>query len=68
MLQNGIFYRFGQDKKFRCVLQLEQVPTILQELHSGVGGGHFFSNIMVKKILDAGYWWPTMNRVVHEFY
>jgi hypothetical protein len=43
------------------------MPTILQELHSGVGGGHFSSNTMVRKILDVGYWWPTMNRNVHEF-
>jgi hypothetical protein len=44
------------------------VPTILHELHNGVSGGHFSSNITMKKILDVGYWWPTMNRNVHEFY
>jgi len=43
------------------------MPTILQELHSGVGGGHFSSNTTVRKILDVGYWWPTTNRGVHEF-
>jgi hypothetical protein len=42
------------------------VPTILQELHNGVGGRHFFSNIVVGKIFDAGYWWPTINKDVHE--
>jgi len=30
VLQIGILYRFGQDNKFCCVLQLEEVPTILQ--------------------------------------
>ena len=49
MLQNGIFYEFGQDNKFHRVLQPEQVPTILQELHSGVGERHLSSNIVVKK-------------------
>jgi len=44
------------------------VPTILQELHGGIGGGHFSSNITMKKILDDDYWWPTMNKDVHEFY
>jgi hypothetical protein len=67
VLQNGILYRFGQDNKFCHVLQLERVPTILQELHNGFGGRHFSLNIMVKKILDLGYWWPTMNKNVHEF-
>ncbi len=38
MLQNRMFYRFGKDNRFCRVLQHEQVPTILQELHNGVGG------------------------------
>jgi len=42
------------------------VPTILQELHSGVGGGHFSSNITMKKIFNVSYWWPTMDKDVHE--
>jgi hypothetical protein len=43
------------------------MPIILQELHSGLGGGHYSSNITMMKILDVSYWWPTMNRDVHEF-
>jgi hypothetical protein len=67
VLQNGILYRFGQDNRFCCVLQLERMPTILQELHSEVGGRHFSSNTTKKKIFNVGYWWPTINRDVHEF-
>jgi hypothetical protein len=44
------------------------MPIIFQELHNGVGGGHCSSNIMMRKIFDVGYWWPTMNRYVHEFF
>jgi len=64
----GILYRFGQDNRFCWILQPKQVPTNLQELHGGVGRGHFSFNIIVRKILDAGYWWLTMNRDVHEYY
>ncbi len=39
LLQNVILYIFGQDNRFCHVLQPKDVPTILQELHSGVGGG-----------------------------
>ncbi len=39
----------------------------MQELHGGVAKGHFSSNIIMKKNLDVGYWWPTMNENVHEF-
>jgi len=68
VLPNGILYRFGQDNKFRFVLQPEQVPTVLQELHSGVSGGLCFKDITMRKILDVDYWWPTMNINVREFY
>jgi hypothetical protein len=36
MFREGVLYKFGQDNKFRQVLQLKQVSTILQELHGGV--------------------------------
>ncbi len=63
-----IKYFIDLDKTIGFIVfcKLEHVPTILQELHNGVGGGHFSLNIMVKKIFDVDYWWPTINRDVHE--
>jgi hypothetical protein len=40
-------YRFGQDNRFRQVLQLRHVSIILQELHEGVAGRHLSLNIIV---------------------
>jgi len=31
-----------------------------KRLHAGPLGGHFATKITRKKILDVGYWWPTM--------
>jgi hypothetical protein len=31
------------------------MPTVLHELHDGVGGKHLFSNITMRKILDVSY-------------
>jgi hypothetical protein len=67
VLQDGIFYRFGQNNKFHRALRPEHVLIILQELHSGARRRHFSSNIIVRKVLDASYWWPTMSKDVHEF-
>jgi hypothetical protein len=36
-------------------------------LHEGMEGGHFVTNIIVKKILDAWYWWSTLFKDTHEF-
>jgi len=30
-------------------------------------GRHFATYIIAKKILDAGYWWPTVFKDTHEF-
>jgi len=67
VLQEGILSKFGQDNKYRWVLQLEQMPIVLQKLHGGVTRGHLSSNIIVRKILDASYWWPMINQDVHEY-
>jgi len=44
-----------------------KIPTTLQEMHEGVGGEHFSSEITIHKILDAKYWWPTMHKDVFQY-
>jgi hypothetical protein len=41
---------------------------MLQELHGGIVGGHFFFDIIMRKILDVGYWLLTIIPNVHEYY
>ena len=53
-------YRRGKDDRLRLVLTGSQPTAILQELHKGNAGGHFSYDITVRKILDAGYLWPTL--------
>ncbi len=67
MLQEGVLYIFEQDNKFCRILQLEHVSIVLQELHGGVTRGHFSFDIIVRKILDAGYQWLMMNRNIYEY-
>ncbi len=33
----------------------------------GMAKGHFATYIIVKKILDVGYWWPTLFKHTHDF-
>ncbi len=40
----------------------------MRKLHEGPLGGHFVIKIMQRKILDVGYWWPTMYKDVHDYY
>jgi hypothetical protein len=38
----------------------------MKELHEGPLGGHFVTEITHKKILDVGYWWPTIYKDMHD--
>ena len=40
---------------------------IIRELHHGNSGGHFSTEITTRKILDAGYWWPSLHKDVFEY-
>jgi hypothetical protein len=39
----------------------------MKELHEGPLKCHFAIEIAQRKILDAGYWWPTMYMDVHNY-
>ncbi len=60
-------YKMGQKNKMcRCLTTLE-AQILMKELHEGVPIGHFVANITIKKILDVGYWWPTLFKDTHKF-
>jgi len=40
---------------------------VVKELHEGPSRGHFATEIMKRKTLDVGYWWPTMYTDVHDY-
>jgi hypothetical protein len=60
-------YRVGQDNKMHRCLTTFETHIVLKELHEGVIGGHFVANIIAKKIIDVGYWWPTLFKETHDF-
>ncbi len=41
---------------------------VMKEMHEGPLRRHFATKITQKKILDAGYWWPTMYKDMHDYY
>ncbi len=57
----------GQDNKLRKCLTTTKAHMVMKELHEGPLGGHFAIEITHRKILDAGYWWPTIYRDMHDY-
>ena len=61
-LINGNLYILELDDVLcRCALEHER-EDIIQEAHSGAAGGHFSVETTIKKILQAGLWWPSINK------
>jgi hypothetical protein len=67
-LKNGELYRMGQDNRLRRCLTTTEAQMVMKELYEGPLGRHFATKITHKKMLDAGYWWPTMYKDVHDYF
>ena len=63
----GKLYQLEKDSRLRQVISDSQAQMILQELHKGNAGGHFSQDITVRKVLDAGYWWPTLYKDTYQY-
>ncbi|KAL1224020.1 putative mitochondrial protein [Cardamine amara subsp. amara] len=50
----------------RCVSEAE-IPWILHHCHGSSYAGHFATFKTVSKVLQAGFWWPTMFRDANRF-
>ncbi|XP_048623798.1 uncharacterized protein LOC106393666 [Brassica napus] len=57
-----LLYRHGKDGLFRRCVPEADIPGILHHCHGSSYAGHFATFKTVSKILQAGFWWPTMFR------
>ncbi|GJW47351.1 reverse transcriptase domain-containing protein [Tanacetum coccineum] len=48
----------------RCVSG-SKTRTILDQCHHGPTGGHYGPNVTAKKVLDSGFYWPTIIKEAH---
>ena len=55
-------YKHFSDGMYRCCVAETEIPDILFQCHGSDYGGHFATFKTVSKILQAGFWWPTMVR------
>ncbi len=57
----------GKDKRLRRCLTITKTQMVMRELQEGPSKGHFPTEITQRKILDVGYWWPTMYKDMHDY-
>ena len=53
-------YRLGRDGILRRCVPRSARQQVTEEAHAGDAGGHFAAEITIKKILQVGLWWESM--------
>ena len=60
-------YKHYSEGIYRLCVAETEIPDILYHCHGSEYTGHFATFKTVSKILQAGFWWPTMFRDAHAF-
>ncbi|KAJ0911173.1 putative nucleotidyltransferase, Ribonuclease H [Helianthus annuus] len=55
------------DQVIRRCIDDEEIPSVLQYLHSFACGGHFSGHKTGHKVLNSGLYWPTIFKDANEF-
>jgi len=66
IVNDGLGWKNPDGIILRCVDDQES-KRLLEELHSGMCGGHFSARTTAHKILRTGYYWPTLFSDVHKY-
>ena len=64
---DGVLYQKGKDLVCQRVSLSKEIPAILKSLHEEACGGHFAHDLTAKKVLHAGYVWPTLHLDVQHW-
>jgi hypothetical protein len=60
-------FKYCPDQIFRRYIPENEVSSVIKFCHSEVRGGHFSSRKTTAKILQSGFYWPTMFKDSHAF-
>ncbi|RDX81728.1 gag-pol, partial [Mucuna pruriens] len=60
-------WRLCNDQVTRRCIPDTEINLVGQFCHGELGGGHYGSTRTDRKVLDCGFYWPTIFRDTHEF-
>ena len=60
-------WRFCSDQVIRRCVDDSEILSILEFCHSREGGGHFGPKRTAHKVLECGFFWPTIHKDCFEF-
>ena len=65
--EDPYLFKYCPDQVIRRCVPDDEVRSVIEFCHSQACGGHFSSRKTTAKILQSGFYWPTMFRDVHIF-
>ncbi|XP_042018994.1 uncharacterized protein LOC121766823 [Salvia splendens] len=57
----------GADQVIRCCIPDWEQEDVLVHCHTLACGGHFGPKKAARKVLDSGFYWPSIHRDAYEF-
>ena len=67
VLNDELYKRGFSQPYLRCVKEEEEAKYVLEEVHGGICGDHMGAKSLIRKIMKAGYFWPTMQQDAADF-
>ncbi|XP_058776313.1 uncharacterized protein LOC131650626 [Vicia villosa] len=61
-------WKFGSDQVIRRCVPDNEIESILKFSHASQVGGHFGPQRTARKVLDSGFYWPTIFKDAFEIY
>ncbi|XP_045822018.1 uncharacterized protein LOC123914902 [Trifolium pratense] len=61
-------WKFGSDQVIRRCVPDNEIESILKFSHASQVGGHFGPQRTARKVLDSGFYWPTIFKDAYETY
>ena len=65
--EEPIMYNHCADQVIRKCVPKEKIESILNHCHALACGGHFEGNKTIVKVLQSGFYWPTLFKDAHHF-
>ena len=60
-------FKYCNDQIFRRCIPDHEMQSVLSFCHASACGGHFASKKTAAKVLQCGFYWPTLFKDAHEF-
>ena len=64
---NDTLYKRGFSMPYLRCVNKEKAKYILKEIHEGICRDHAGPRSLISKVIQMGYFWPTLQKNVKEF-